>query len=60
VTLARKEAGLLLLEHGQPVARIIPLPEPKPQRIDPLHPGAAEVSEDFDTPLPDEFWLGRQ
>ena len=24
-----------------------------------LHAGAWEVAEDFDAPLPDEFWLGR-
>ena len=24
-----------------------------------LHVGAWEVAEDFDAPLPDEFWLGR-
>jgi hypothetical protein len=24
-----------------------------------LHPGAWEVAPDFDAPLPDEFWLGR-
>lgn len=23
-----------------------------------LHSGAATISEDFDAPLPDEFWLG--
>ena len=25
-----------------------------------LHPGAWVVSEDFDAPLPDDFWLGRE
>jgi hypothetical protein len=24
-----------------------------------LHAGAWEVAQDFDSPLPDEFWLGR-
>ena len=24
-----------------------------------LHAGAWEVAQDFDAPLPDEFWLGR-
>jgi len=33
----------------------------KPQpRTAGLHQGAARVSEDFDEPLPDEFWLGNQ
>ena len=25
-----------------------------------LHAGASEVAADFDTPLPDEFWVGRE
>lgn len=25
-----------------------------------LHPGAIEASEDFDEPLADEFWLGKE
>ncbi len=25
-----------------------------------LHPGAMEMAEDFDAPLPEEFWLGKQ
>ncbi len=29
-----------------------------PPRILGLHAGAFAVSEDFDAPLPDEFWLG--
>jgi len=29
----------------------------KPRRPD-LHPGAFQPSEDFDAPLPDEFWVG--
>ncbi len=30
----------------------------KGQRILGMHPGAIWTSEDFDDPLPDEFWLG--
>lgn len=30
------------------------------QRVVGLHQGAARVSEDFDEPLPDEFWMGNQ
>jgi len=58
VELATKEAGVMLTKSGQPVAQVIPMPEKPKQRIAPLHPGAWEVSKDFDEPLPDEFWLG--
>jgi antitoxin (DNA-binding transcriptional repressor) of toxin-antitoxin stability system len=57
--LAKEQSGLLLLESGRPVARIIPLPQLPPDRVAPLHPGAIDVTSDFDASLPDEFWLGR-
>jgi antitoxin (DNA-binding transcriptional repressor) of toxin-antitoxin stability system len=57
--LAVKEAGVVLTKSGQPVAQVIPLGPPARQRIAPLHPGAIEASDDFDAPLPDEFWLGK-
>jgi antitoxin (DNA-binding transcriptional repressor) of toxin-antitoxin stability system len=56
--LAAKEAGVVLTKSGQPVAQVIPLAQSSKQRIAPLHPGAMEASDDFDAPLPDEFWLG--
>lgn len=28
------------------------------ERVPNLHPGAIWTSDDFDDPLPDEFWLG--
>jgi hypothetical protein len=31
----------------------------KPRRIAGLHPGAMTMADDFDAPLPDEFWVGR-
>jgi len=59
VDLAKREAGLVLTHAGQPVATMLPLPERVNQRMAPLHPGAMEVSADFDAPLPDDFWLGK-
>ncbi len=32
---------------------------PHPERVPNLHPGAFEMADDFDEPLPDEFWLGK-
>jgi antitoxin (DNA-binding transcriptional repressor) of toxin-antitoxin stability system len=59
VELAKQEAGLVLVKSGQPVAQVLPVSQSASQRVAPLHPGAMEVSEDFDAPLPDEFWLGK-
>jgi hypothetical protein len=35
-----------------------PLPRERSGRQAGLHAGAAIMSDDFDAPLPDEFWLG--
>jgi antitoxin (DNA-binding transcriptional repressor) of toxin-antitoxin stability system len=59
VALARERAGVLLTQHGQPVAQVLPLSEKPRQRTAPLHPGAWEVREDFDEPLTEEFLLGQ-
>jgi len=45
-------------ENGQPVARLVPVGRATP-RIAGLREGQGWVSDDFDTPLPDEFWSGR-
>jgi antitoxin (DNA-binding transcriptional repressor) of toxin-antitoxin stability system len=37
---------------------VISATSPGRKRVAGLHRGAAWVSEDFDEPLPDEFWLG--
>ena len=51
------------LQEGQEVKiTIVPKDDPsQPQRgerIMGLHPGAIVMSDDFDDPLPDSFWLG--
>lgn len=33
--------------------------QPRPKRIAGLHEGMTWVADDFDAPLPDEFWLGK-
>ncbi len=43
-------------------ARLVPITEPPPQgpRVLGLHEGEAWMSDDFDAPLPDSFWLGEK
>jgi len=56
----RRQAGdaegrhQLLSEDGEKPVE----PSKLQQRVAGLHQGAARVSEDFDEPLPDEFWMG--
>ncbi len=54
--LAEALAGneVIITEHGTPVAHA------KKKRVAGLNRGSILISEDFDEPLPDEFWLGQE
>ena len=45
-------AAFLLEKRGEQISRQAP-------RIAGLHEGQTIISDDFDEPLPDEFWLGK-
>lgn len=58
--IAAVEAGeeVVIARASKPVARLVAV-EPKPvQRVPGLHKGEFYMADDFDAPLPDEFWLG--
>lgn len=48
---------IILTKGDKPIARLVPI-DMKGARVAGLHRGAAWMSEDFDAPLPDEFWAG--
>ena len=59
---ARALAGdeVIITERGTPVARLVPVvAHSKRKRVAGLNRGSISTSEDFDEPLPDEFWLGQ-
>ena len=61
--LAQASAGneVIITEGGTPVARLVAvLAHSKKKRIAGLNRGTVSTSEDFDEPLPDEFWLGQE
>jgi antitoxin (DNA-binding transcriptional repressor) of toxin-antitoxin stability system len=58
LALAEGGAEILIKEGEAPRARLIPPPLPSQPRTPELHPGAFQPADDFDAPLPDEFWLG--
>ena len=62
--LAQALAGneVIITEHGKPVARLVPVPvaPASKKRVAGLNRGTIWTSEDFDQPLPDEFWLGQE
>ncbi|MCE5182088.1 MAG: type II toxin-antitoxin system Phd/YefM family antitoxin [Betaproteobacteria bacterium] len=49
---------VVIAKANKPVARLVPLVSPRKQRVFGLHRGEFWVSNDFDEPLADEFWLG--
>ncbi len=57
LSLVREGTEIILMEGDTPLARLAPV-EPD-ERIPDLHPGGW-MSDDFDAPLPDEFWLGEE
>jgi antitoxin (DNA-binding transcriptional repressor) of toxin-antitoxin stability system len=53
---------VLLTRDGQPIARVTPAQPPmgasqlQPRNLE-LFPGGVWMSDDFNDPLPDDFWL---
>ncbi len=62
LALVREGAEVLLTEGDTPVAKITPVEE-KQALSQPRTPGLFPgiwTSDDFDDPLPDEFWFGEE
>ncbi len=51
---------VLVTQAQKPVMRLVPIKSEAKPRIAGLHAGMGWVSDDFDAPLPDEFWTGTQ
>lgn len=49
---------IVLTEGNTPLARLVPIALPTTPRMAGLHPGAIWTSDDFDEPLPEDFWVG--
>lgn len=57
--LVRVAAGeeIVLMDGDQPRARLVPVAGARRQRLPGLHAASMTTTDDFDAPLPDEFWL---
>lgn len=51
---------IVIAQNGKPLARLEPVTPKKKKRIAGLNRGMIWTSGDFDEPLPDEFWLGKE
>lgn len=54
LSLVAKGTEVVLTEGDTPLARLVPIGN----RVAGLHAGVIWTSEDFDEPLPEEFWIG--
>lgn len=51
---------IILAVNQQPVGRLTPIAQPQGERIGGLERGKIWISEDFDEPMPEEFWTGTE
>ena len=56
LSLVAEGTEVVLTEGDTPVARLVPMGK----RVAGLHSGVIWTSEDFDEPLPEEFWTGNK
>ena len=47
---------IILTEDDKPLARLVPIVLSDVPRVAGLHSGAITTGDDFDEPLPEEFW----
>lgn len=57
VSLAAAGGEVIVTEDSIPRARLVSLTS-RPARVPGLHAGAIHTADDFDGPLPDDFWAG--
>ena len=58
LSLAAAGTEVIVTDGSVPRARLVPLSAPGQARVPGLHPGAMQAADDFDAPLPEEFWTG--
>jgi len=48
---------VIIADNGTPLVRLVPLGEVSSPRIPGLNRGEVWMADDFNAPLPDEFWV---
>lgn len=60
LAIVEHNGDVVIAQNGKPLARLASLTPKKKKRIAGLNRGMIWTSADFDAPLPDEFWLGKE
>lgn len=50
---------IVITEKDQPTAKLIPIAKTQGKRVFGQYRGKLKMSDDFDAPLPDDFWFGK-
>lgn len=58
LSLVKAGNEVIITQAQTPVMRLVPVNNNVQQRVAGLHAGMGWISDDFDAPLPDEFWVG--
>ena len=59
LSLVMQGTEIVFAKDNKPLARLIPISQTASQaRVAGLHEGKIWISDDFDEPLPNSFWLG--
>jgi len=57
LSMVKTGTEIILMEGSTFIARLVPVSSSTSSRLSNLHSGAIWTSDDFDKPLPDEFWM---
>ncbi len=57
LSMVKTGTEIILMEGNTLIARLVPVSPSTSARLPNLHSGAIWTSDDFDQPLPDEFWM---
>lgn len=58
LSITRHGGEVIIADAGMPLARLVPIAPNQSSRIAGLHRGEIWTSDDFDSPLPDDYWIG--
>jgi antitoxin (DNA-binding transcriptional repressor) of toxin-antitoxin stability system len=60
LSLALQGQEIVIAKNKEPLVRLVPIGQRPQRRIAGLNRGAMKMHDDFNNPLPDEFWLGEK
>ena len=58
LALVLKGGDVVIAKDNVPLVRLVPVEPPKKGRTAGMHNGAMRMSDNFNEPLPDDFWSG--